>query len=489
VNLSSRPLPETDPNPSLLHQVAFGLRWSFFSTVIGRAGSLLAGIVLARLLTPREFGMFAVAMVAFLGLTSFNELGVSLAIVRWPGDVARIAPTVTTLAIGASALLFAGCFVGAPWFASALGAPAATGVVRLMGVAVLIDGITAVPASLLQRTFRQDRRTIADLANLAVGGLVSIALAAYGFGAWSLAWGRIAGNSTSAVLLILLSPARTLPGFDAKEARELLAFGLPLAGASLLVFAVLNTDYIIVGGLLGPVALGFYLLAFNVSSWPVNIFSTPVRNVSLAGFSRLLGDQAALQSSFCRSLGWLMAVTLPVCVLLAVLATPLVRLIYGAKWVPAAAALTFLAILAAFRVALELAYDFLVAVGKSRALLWLQGLWLLALIPTLATGARLAGIRGVGAGHLAVALLVVTPAALWQLRRQGITGWELARNLARPTLAAALAGLTAAAVQAVVRSDVPDLALAGFLGGAVYAIAMRPMLSRLTTLRPQLEPG
>ena len=471
---------------SLFGLVSFGLRWSFFSTIAGRAGSLVMGIVLARLLTPKDFGLFAVAMVAFLAVASFNELGVSLAIVRWPGDVGRIAPTVTTLAIGSSTVLYVLCLVAAPLFASALGAPGATGVVRLMALCVLIDGLTSVPGALLQRSFRQDRRAVADLVNLTAGALVSIVLAVNGAGAWSLAWGRVAGNAASALALYALSPKRYTPGFDAGEARQLLAFGLPLAGSSLLVVAVLNIPYVVVGNLLGPVALGYYLLAFNLSSWPVNVFSVPVRTVSLAGFSRLLGDQASMRASFSRSLGWLMAVTLPVCVLLSVLATPVVRFVYGSKWAPAAGTLVFLALLAAFRVGLELAYDFLVALAKSRSLLWLQGLWLIALVPAVAIGAKLAGIEGVGLAQLIVALCVVTPAVLFRLRLLGVRGRDVWRNLARPLLAAGLSGLTAIAVRAVVHGDFPQLALAGTAAGAVYLLVMLPMIRLLPIFRPRL---
>ena len=82
--------------------------------------------MLARLLGPHAFGTFAVALVALLAVLSFNELGVSLAIVRWQSDPAEIAPTVTTLSLVSSIIIYIGCFFGAPAFASAMGAPAAT---------------------------------------------------------------------------------------------------------------------------------------------------------------------------------------------------------------------------------------------------------------------------------------------------------------------------------------------------------------------------
>ena len=476
-------MPQSDSDGSrgapLRRLVASGLGWSLLNSMVSRGGQLVAGIVLARLLSPEEFGVFAVALVAFNIVLSVSELGVSLAIVRTPGDVSSIAPTVTTLAIASSAILAAICFAGSPWFASTLGAPEASGVLQVMSLAVLLAGPTAVPAALLQRAFRQDRKMAVDLVNFAVSTLVAIVLALRGYGAWSLAWSRVAGNAASALLLLVLAPARYGPGFNAKQARQLLAFGLPLAGSSLLVFAILNVDYMVVGSLLGPIPLGLYLLAFNLSSWPVTAFSNVVRSVSLPGFSRLVSEPEALRSGFARSLGLLMAVTIPVCALLAALGPPLVRFVYGARWAPAASALAFLALLGVFRVALELAYDFLVAVGESRAILRLQVVWLLALAPTLWLAARIDGIRGIGLGHAAVAALVVTPAYLRVLRRHGILARHLAAHLVRPLAGGALAIGVALTVRVLVPGDLLQLAVGGAIALAVYVLVVWPLLRPL----------
>ncbi|HKE99800.1 MAG TPA: lipopolysaccharide biosynthesis protein [Actinomycetes bacterium] len=479
--------PALDPEPGALGSlVRKGLSWSFLNTIIGRAGTVLVGIVLARLLSPEDYGVFAVALVALNALLAMNELGVSLAIVRWPGELERIAPTVTTLALAGSVGLYGLCFVAAPWLATAMGAPEATGVLRLLCAGVVIDGATAVPAALLTRTFRQGRRMVADFTSFGISTVLSIWLAVAGYGAWSLAWGRLAGNGVAAVLFVLLAPARFRPGFDAAQARRLLAFGLPLAGSSLLVFAMLNVDYVVVGSLLGPVALGFYLLAFNLSSWPVNVFSVAVRRVSLAGFSRLVEDPGRLRSSFARSLGLLMTATLPVCVLLGLMADPLVRFVYGDRWAPAAGALRWLALLSAARVAAELAYDLLVAVGRSRSTLWLQGAWTLALIPVLALGARLAGISGVAAGHAAVALLLVVPAFAVSLARVGIGPRALGAELTRPLLGSIVVAACCLVALALPSGPFLQLAVAGASGLGAYAALVVFPLRRNRTSLPQL---
>src|SRR5215475_11551176 len=397
---SGATVPPPAPSPAGLGGlVRRGLALSFLNTLVGRAGTVLVGIVLARLLAPEDFGVFAVALVALTAVLSMNELGVSLALVRWPGDPRRIAPTVMTISLVSSGVLYLGCLLAAGPFATAMGAPQAAGVVRLLCLSVLLDGLTATPAQLLTRDFEQGKRMVVDQVSFALSTGVTIWLAVAGHGAWSLAWGRLVGNVLSVLLLFRFAALWPRPGWDRRHAGELLRFGLPLAGASLLVFAMLNAGYVVVGPLLGTVALGFYLQAFNLSSWPVNVFSTSVRRVSLAAFSRLQDHPAAL----------LAAATLPVCALLGLLATPLVSVVYGQRWAPAAQALQFLAVLGLIRVVVELLYDFLVAAGRSRQTMLLQGLWLALLVPALVVGAHLDALRGAALAQAAVAAGVVLP--------------------------------------------------------------------------------
>ena len=110
---------------TLIGRASRALGWSFISAAGLRFGTLGIGVLLARLLGPHAFGTYAVALVALLAVLSFNELGVSLAIVRWQGDPSEIAPTVTTISCVSSLILYVGFFFGAPAFATAMGAPAA----------------------------------------------------------------------------------------------------------------------------------------------------------------------------------------------------------------------------------------------------------------------------------------------------------------------------------------------------------------------------
>jgi len=460
-----------------------GLRWSFVSTLLSRLGTLLSGVILARVLSPDDYGVFAVATVALVLLVSINDLGLETVLVRWPGPIDRVAPTAVTVIFGFSALLFIAFFVGAGTFATALGAPEATPLVRVLAIGILVNGLFAVPSATLTRSFRQDLRTYADLAGFIVTIGLTLVLALTGFGAWALVWGRLVGNGLNSLLHLILAPKRYRPGWNRALARELVAGGLPLAGATVLAVAMVNTDNIVVGRILGPTALGLYVLAFNLSSWPVNMLSIPVARVSIPAFARLQADPPTLRRAFARSLGALMAVAVPVCVLLAALALPAIRFVYGSQWTDAAPALLFLAGLGLVRVALQLCFDLLVAVGHGRRVLGLQALWLGALIPALAVGAHLGGIAGVGLAHMLVAVVVMVPAFVAALGKLGVRPPDLLRPLFRPAVGGLLLVVAPLLATRLLGPDLLVLVVGGVGGLLLYLPVVAPMRRELSFLR------
>ena len=175
---------------SLTARASRALGWSFGSTILSRLTTFGIGIMLARLLGPHVFGIFAVAYVALLAMQTFNELGVSLAIVRWEGNPDSIVPTVTTISVIVSTMIYLGCFLGAPAYASAMGAPHATDVVRVLAIAIIIDAFANAPSGLLQRAFRQRQQVIAQQLGNWLGTAMTVALAWLGLGAMSLAPAR-----------------------------------------------------------------------------------------------------------------------------------------------------------------------------------------------------------------------------------------------------------------------------------------------------------
>ncbi|HET9052116.1 MAG TPA: oligosaccharide flippase family protein [Candidatus Dormibacteraeota bacterium] len=461
-----------------------GLTWSFGGNLLGRLGGLLASVVVARLLSPDDLGVYAVALIVQLLLLGVTEGGLASTITRWPGSLDRVAPTAVTLIFSTSVAVYAVLFATAPWVASVFSAPNATGVIRLLGVGVIIDGAFLVPTVVLTRSFRQDRRTAADLSGFGVSTVVTIVLAAHGLGAWSLAWGRLLGDVAAAVLIFVLAPRRYRPGLDVGQARELLSFGVPRFAASILYVCISNIDVVIVGGILGPVPLGFWVLATTISNWPANVVLVAVRRVSLAGFSRIQGDTSKLASGFTRSLTLLLGVTLPPAALIAVLAGPLITFLYGDPWAPATAALRYLAIVGALRIAFELMEDLLVAAGRPRLVMAIYAASLAAVVPGIAVGATADGTGGAAFGRLVVGLAVIGPCFVAGAARAGVRPRDVLASLRYPVVAALLAAAGAALCVDVVGGDFPRLALGGAVGSA---LALTTLL--LAFLHPLRRPA
>lgn len=457
---------DIDPPDDVGRMVGFGLRWSLVNLAGARALTFLSGIVMARLLVPHDFGVFAVALVVAQALLEIDNAGLTQALIRWQGPVQRLLPTAMTLSLVTSAALYAAVFAAAPWLADMLRAPQAVGPIRVLASLALIDGVAAVPAAVLTRSFRQDHRAVADLSGLVANIVVGVGLALAGAGAWSFVLARLAGNGLACIVVVRFAKVSVRPGYDREDARELLRFGLPLASSGFVNFTLLNVDYVLIGRLLGPVALGYYVLAFNLASTPVNIITAAVRRVSVAGFAQFVPQPERFRAAFLSALRLMLLGTVLLGAGLSVLAEPLIRVVYGSQWSQSAQVLACLAAMGAARVVINLVEDMTVALGRSHWVLTMQATWLVLLAPAVYVAASRGGIREVGVSEAAVAGAVMVLALVLAWRLLTIPAAELPRIARRPMLGA----VAAAAAAELVLSTRPGDVLAIVCGGAALVL-------------------
>jgi O-antigen/teichoic acid export membrane protein len=479
---------------SIGRQAGRGLRWSLIGTLGAKAGSFAVGLVLARLLAPSDFGVYAIALAATAVLMHINDVGLIAATVQWRGRLEEMAPTAATIAAGFAITVYGLFWLAAPSFAAIAGNHTATPVVRLLTLVIVIDGITAVRSAALMRTFQQKKLILANSVGLAVNAVVAIILATRGAGAFSFAWGQLAGASATGVLVFAFARVPVRLGFDRDIARKLTRFGVPLAASLGVEAVVMNVQFMIIGHLTNATALGFYLLAFNVSSWAQSILGTAIRYVSVAGFSRLSEqDDAALSAGVQRSMPLLVTVVAPIVALTSALAAPLVSLLYGAQWAPAAAVLSVLVVLTLGRMMTALAVDILMSAGATRSTLWINVGWVVVLIPTLWGAVRLDGIRGAAIAQTAIGFIVAIPLAALALRRAGVDLTPVGPALIRPLSAAVLAAAVAAGVARFTGPHaMVQLAVAGVVGMALYLPAAVPrdqLRQGLSALRQRTVSG
>lgn len=471
----------------LAQRVRRGALWSAASTLILRLANITIMAIVARTLSPRDFGIFAVALTVHAIVSSIAELGVASTLVRDEVDPAEVAPTVAAVSLISSVVLAGLMTVFAAPLATALGSSAAAGPMRVMALAVVLVGIFAVPGAELAREFRQDKQFAANLLGFAAANGLLLYLALHGGGAMSFAWSRVVGQLLIGGAMTLMTERRYLPRIDRDQLRPILAFGLPLAGANLLNYMLLNTDYVFIGHMLGPIELGVYMLAFNISSWSNSLMSTMLNSIAMPALSRVKQDAVKLQAALIRAVIALGFVALPICVLTATLAHPLVRSVYGSKWDHAASVLAVLSSYGAISVLCLLLANALSAFGKTNLLLVTQIPWIATLVPAMAIGVHLHGIVGAAWAHIVIICLVALPVYLTMLKRAApVRLLPVIRGIAPLLLAAGLAGVAAYLVSRAVSGSLVQLLSGGLAGGLTYLVLALPLAQDVIGRVPKL---
>lgn len=466
-----------------------GLAWGTLATLVLRFGSLVVGIVLARILSPEDFGVYAIGLAVQGILMTLAELGLSADLVR-ARDPASREPTVATVSLISGLGMCALMIATAVPVARAFGSEDAAPVISVLSLTLVVSAAGVVPYARLQREFMQKQLFLTSSVDFAVATVVTIVLVVAGLGPMSLAIGRVVAQPCSTGLQFLLT--KTVPrfGFDRALARSALSYGVPLSGANLLSMALLNVDKALVGRYLGAVALGYYVLAFNIASWPMTVISQSVRPVALAVFARLgePGRRATARAAhepptrrrvdddgglaLAVRLTW--AVAVPAAMLLGALSVQVVIVVYGERWEPAGVALAALAVFGAFRIVLDLLATYLLARGLSKPVFLIQVIWIAVLVPVGLLGLRWGGLAGVGLAHTVVGVLVVLPAYLAVVRSLGVSYLPVLAAMWRPLVASVPALVTAVGTAGRFTEPAWALTVGGIAGAAVYAALIGP---------------
>jgi lipopolysaccharide exporter len=475
-NMTSESIADPDPQ-SLSTRVRRGALWSIASAAMLKLVGVLTTAVVARILDPRDFGVFAVASTVYIIVFSIGELGVASCIGRGDLNIDANAPTMVLVSWTTSVVQAAAMVIFARPIATALGSAAAAGPIKVMALVVILVGIFSVPSSQLMREFKQDKIFKAEAVAFAVSTVTLLVLARSGSGAMAFAWSRVVGQFVSGCIVVASVPKNYGPGISRTAFSLLLRFGLPLGGAGFISCILLNVDYALIGHLLGAVALGTYVLAFNVSSLPGSLFGFMIQNVSLPAFSRVKHDAALLNLTIAGALRAVTLLVMPISAVTMALARPLVLTVYGEKWTASAEVLSILALYGALSIICTLIANILAGLGRAGLLLFVQLIWITALFPAMVIGVHRDGIVGAAVAHVVIIGPIVLPVYLITLMRTtGVRFSSLIKAMLPAVLAASAAALAAKVVASQFAVPWVELIAGGAAGGLIYILAAAPQL-------------
>jgi len=380
-----------------------GTFWSYASYYGGKLLIFITTIIMARLLSKEEIGVAGYALVAISFLDVLSDLGIGPALI-YHKDIPGSADTAFWLGLFVSITLFAITWALAPLTGAFFHDERSIAITRALAVTFPITSLSNVHDMLLRKELSFARKFIPDSTKYFVKGSVSILLAVLGFSYWSLIWGQIIGNLAAVVAYWMAYPFRPKFVFSFSMARKLISYGVHIVAGNSLAIVVTDSDYMLIGRYLGSAALGVYSVAFRIPDLLVMQFCMIISRVIFPVFARIRDNSSALAAGFLTTLRYVSLVTLPLGIGMALVARPLVLVVFTEKWIEAVPVIQAIAI---YSVVLSLSYnagDLYKAQGRPNLVTALALLRVTILVPTLIYAATKIGtIQAVGWAHAAVA--------------------------------------------------------------------------------------
>lgn len=311
-----------------------GIGWTATSKIAQLLMSILISAILARLLTPSDFGLIAMVVVFSNFASIFSDFGLMSAIVQ-KKDVSDEALSSTFwISVGLGALLTAALAASAPLIAAFYSQPRLTPLVVFISTTFFIYAFGNVPYGLLTKRMNFKALAIIDSCAIGISGPIAIFLAFSGYGVWSLAWYAVLSSIFMVVFTWIY--ARWVPHFlfGLQHMKGLLGYGANLTGFSFVNYFAQNMDNLLVGRFLGSTALGFYNLAYNLLVLPTSNISDVVGRVMFPALSIIQHDKQLVRDAYVRANSYIAAVSFPVMTWVLVSAPQLIRVVYGPKWIP-----------------------------------------------------------------------------------------------------------------------------------------------------------
>ena len=310
-----------------------GMWWTFSGTGIRVCLHLLVLSVLARLLSPDEFGVVGAVLIVVAFSNIFAEVGVAPSLIQRPEIQERHLRTALAITVLLGSSFTALLLLVAPYIAAFFRIDGLAPLLRGISPIFLINSISVVPEALLQRKLKFGRLTAARVLSFVLGyGAFAVALALMGLGVWALLAGHMAEAILKVIILMALQPYPKRPALEGTAFRELVYFAGGFTVARIAGYVAEQGDNLVVGRWLGAEALGLYGRAYQLMAMPASYFDQAVSKVLFPSMALIQEEQSRLSSAFRRSLALTALIALPMSAIAVVLGPDIVFVLLGSQW-------------------------------------------------------------------------------------------------------------------------------------------------------------
>lgn len=309
-----------------------GASWVAISQVARPVWEFVVGIILARMLTPKDFGIVAMGMIFFSLASAISSLSITNVIIQKDKLERADILSAQTIAVGSGALM---CFflqLMSPLLGMFFKEPLAGTVLSVFSVNFIINGITIIPVALMTRKMQFRALSIIEIFGSFAYGFSALALAYFGFGLWSLVYSPIVSALLTACAICFAASYIPKFGWQRSSGIFIFKFGGTLSFASILNYVARNVDYFMVGKFLGATQLGVYKRAYDLAVIPKEKVAESISGIFFPFACKIRDDKRWTKSAFLKTSKAISFVCFPVLIFFNLSAAEIIDVLYGANW-------------------------------------------------------------------------------------------------------------------------------------------------------------
>lgn len=364
----------------------------------GKLISFVNTLLLARLLTPEDYGLMAIVMVIVGFIGFFNEIGLGSAIKQRLDINQTQLNGCFTLALLISSALYLALYFASPAIASYYEHEVLTDVLRFIALTFIIGAIATVPDALIAREMRFKIYAGIEFVMILLQCAITLVLAWFGYQVWALAWGFVASQLFKTICILYFSNWRPSRFGNIGAATDLMKFGATVTYSRLTWYFYNNAKTLIIGKVLNPQQLGVYSMAATLAALPTSHITSMVIQIASPLFSKMQQDLTRLDNALRRLTSGIALIGFPVMAGMALTASELVPVLLGPNWLEAIFPLQILCILGLFKSVDPLITQAFISIGKANITARYTSLCAVVIPISVYFGAVYGGLVGVAIG-------------------------------------------------------------------------------------------
>jgi len=319
---------------SLAKKTISGIKWISIARLSKQLFQFVTILILAKLLSPVDFGLMGMAMVVIGFLNIFNDLGVSAAIIHKQNIDERLLSSVFWLNISFGILVMVGLAVSAPFIAMIYGDSRLVPILQLLSISFFVASVTFLQQTYFEKKLLFKFTARAEIISVFISSIAAIGLAYKGYGVWALVFQTLLGASVNSFALWVSSPWRPKFTFHWADVRSLMNFSLNLSGFNIFNYLIRSADSILIGKYLGATALGYYSLALRIILYPLQNITAVISKVMYPVYSSINQNDAKIREIYTQISCAIAFLTFPMMLGIMAIGDMFVYSFLGNKWEP-----------------------------------------------------------------------------------------------------------------------------------------------------------